>query len=75
VIPLPGSPAICAGLASAIPSGLTTDQRGEPNTNTSYGFTPSPCVDAGAVQTNYALSFSTQPTGGPVATNFLPQSH
>ena len=70
VIPLPGSPAICAGLASAIPSGLTTDQRGEPNTNTSYGFTPSPCVDAGAVQTNYALSFSTQPTGGPVATNF-----
>jgi hypothetical protein len=69
LIPLPGSPAICAGLASAIPSGLTTDQRGLPNTNASY---PSyaACVDAGAVQTNYALSFTTQPTGGPVATDF-----
>jgi hypothetical protein len=69
LIPLPGSPAICAGLTSAIPSGLTTDQRGLPNTNASY---PSyaACVDAGAVQTNYALSFTTQPTGGPVSTDF-----
>ncbi len=69
LIPLPGSPAICAGLAASIPSGLITDQRGLPNTNTSY---PSyaACVDAGAVQTNYALSFTTQPTGVSVATNF-----
>jgi large repetitive protein len=69
LIPLPGSTAICAGLAAEIPSGLTTDQRGLPNTNASY---PSyaACVDAGAVQTNYALSFTTQPTGVSVATNF-----
>jgi hypothetical protein len=68
LIPLPGSPAICAGLASAIPSGLTTDQRGLPNTNASY---PSyaACVDAGAVETNYAFSFTTQPIGVPVATD------
>jgi hypothetical protein len=69
LVPLPGSPAICAGLASAIPSGLTTDQRGLPNTNASYPSYPA-CVDAGAVQTNYALSFTTQPTGASVATNF-----
>jgi len=54
--PLPGSPAICAGVANGIPA---TDQRGFPRT-TSYGSNP-PCVDSGAVQTNYALSFSTQP--------------
>jgi hypothetical protein len=70
LIPLPGSPAICAGSSGLIPAGITTDQRGYPNTNTSYGFTPSPCVDAGAVQTNYALNFTTQPTDTPVATNF-----
>jgi uncharacterized repeat protein (TIGR02543 family) len=69
LIPLPGSPAICAGLASAIPSGLTTDQRGYPNTNSTY---PSyaACVDAGAVQTNYSLGFTTEPTGVSVATDF-----
>ncbi len=33
MIPLPGSPAICAGLQANIPSGVTTDQRGQPNTN------------------------------------------
>ena len=31
LVPLPGSPAICAGVAASIPSGLTTDQRGLPN--------------------------------------------
>ncbi len=60
LIPFPGSPAICAGLAAGIPSGLTTDQRGLPNTNSTYP-SYSACVDAGAVQTNYALSFSTEP--------------
>ncbi len=69
LIPLPGSPAICAGLAGSIPSGLTTDQRGLPNTNASYP-SYSTCVDAGAVQTNYAMSFTTQPTGVSVATGF-----
>jgi hypothetical protein len=69
MIPLPGSPAICAGLASAIPSGLTTDQRGYPNTNSTYpGYAA--CVDAGAVQTNYSLGFTTEPTGVSVATDF-----
>ncbi len=63
MIPLPGSPAICAGLQANIPSGVTTDQRGQPNTNTTYaGYNAgTPCVDSGAVQTNYSLSFSTEP--------------
>jgi CSLREA domain-containing protein len=45
MLPLPGSPAICAGSSSGVPGGVTTDQRGF-LLNTS-------CVDAGAVQTNY----------------------
>ncbi len=63
MIPLPGSAAICAGLATNIPSGTTTDQRGEPNTNSSYtGYSvAAPCVDAGAVQTNYSIAFVQQP--------------
>ena len=68
-IPLPGSPSICAGAAASIPSGLTTDQRGLPNTNATYP-NYSTCVDAGAVQTNYALSFSTAPAGAQVNANF-----
>jgi hypothetical protein len=61
MIPLPGSPAICAGFVKNITG--TTDQRGFPNTNTTYpGYsTSNKCVDAGAVQTNYAMSFTTQP--------------
>jgi hypothetical protein len=63
MIPLPGSPAIDAGLASSIASGVTTDQRGLPNTNTSYpGCSSSPCVDAGAVETNYSLNFISEPS-------------
>ena len=55
MLPLPGSAVICAGSASLIPSGTTTDQRGFPNRNTSYaGFSASsPCVDLGAAQTDY----------------------
>ena len=59
--PLPGSPAICAGLVrgtdgAAIPA---MDQRG-------FSHSPRYCTggsqqDAGAVQTGYALAFSTQP--------------
>ncbi|MFZ0661702.1 MAG: Ig-like domain repeat protein [Acidobacteriaceae bacterium] len=67
--PLPGSPAICAGLVADIPAGITTDQRGFPRTTT-YGSNP-PCVDSGPVQTNYSLSFSTQPPSTvSVNTNF-----
>jgi hypothetical protein len=58
----PGSPAICAGLLANIPNGITTDQRGAPRTTT-YS-TPSgnvTCVDAGAIQTHYALAFTQQP--------------
>ncbi len=55
LVPLPGSPAICA----ISPSSATgTDQRGFPRTTT-YGSTT--CQDAGAVETNYSLSFSTEP--------------
>jgi Bacterial Ig-like domain (group 3)/MBG domain (YGX type)/FG-GAP-like repeat/FG-GAP repeat len=59
VPPLPGSPAICAGLVADIPAGVTTDQRDFPRTTT-YGNNP-PCVDSGSVQTNYSVSFSTEP--------------
>jgi len=67
MFPLPGSAAICAGSISDFISvnrvRMTTDQRGDPNTNSTYpGYsTTDLCVDAGAVQTNYALTFSTEP--------------
>jgi predicted outer membrane repeat protein len=63
LIPLPGSAAICAGTAAnATAAGLTTDQRGFARTNTTYpGYASTACVDAGAVQTNYALSFTSEP--------------
>jgi hypothetical protein len=55
MLPLPGSPAVCAGSATLDPGGLTTDERGFPRLNTTYtGFSASnPCLDLGAVQTNY----------------------
>ena len=63
MMPLPGSAAICAGtVANATAAGLTTDQRG-------FGFDPN-ClantVDSGAVQTNYAMSFTTEPGASQV---------
>ena len=63
MIPLPGSPAICNGVLANIYPGVTTDQRGFPNTNTIYpGYTSgTACVDSGSVQTAYALAFTTQP--------------
>jgi hypothetical protein len=62
-IPLPESRAICAGDVKEISPIVMSDQRGEPDMNTTYpGYSASmPCVDAGAVQTNYALAFTTQP--------------
>ena len=55
MLPLPGSPAICAALPS-LDAGILTDQRGFARLNTTYpGYTIGnpPCADAGAVQTNY----------------------
>jgi hypothetical protein len=68
MIPLPGSPAICAGINSSLPA---ADQRGLARTTT-YG--PTTCVDSGAVQTNYSLAFTAEPpatitTGAPFATS------
>jgi hypothetical protein len=77
MIPLPGSPAICAGTATPA-GGLplpSTDQRGQARTNTAYpGYSSTPCVDSGAVQTNYALSFSTQPAPISPATTITPNA-
>jgi hypothetical protein len=58
-IPLPGSSAICAGTAAnAAAANITADQRG-------FGlvsaYCPSGSIDAGAVATNYAFGFSTNP--------------
>ena len=64
MVPLPGSAAICAGTFDN-PTGLTTDQRGLPRTTT-YGSTS--CLDAGAVQSNYSLSFTMEPTPTPPVT-------
>jgi CSLREA domain-containing protein len=57
MIPPPGSFAICQGVANNIPAGVTTDQRGFPNTNSTYCTATQ--VDAGAVQTDYtAIGFN-----------------
>ncbi|MGD0681438.1 MAG: Ig-like domain repeat protein [Terracidiphilus sp.] len=65
MMPLPGSLAICEGtVANATAAGLTVDQRG-------FGFVSTYCpagyVDSGAVQTNYALSFTTDPGASQIA--------
>ena len=63
MVPLPGSPAICAGSYSAAQSaGVTADQRGVAFGSTGAGsYCSSGSVDIGAVQTDYALSFTTEP--------------
>lgn len=55
VLPQPGSSAICAGSVALLPASAMTDQRGFADENISYtGYSATtPCVDAGAVQTNY----------------------
>jgi hypothetical protein len=60
MIPAPGSPAICAGVAALTPSGTTTDQRGV--AFNAGGYCVARSVDAGAVQTNYAIAFRQQPS-------------
>ena len=63
VLPAPGSSAICAGSLALLPP-VGTDQRGFSNENITYtGYSATtPCVDSGAVQTNYT---SAQFVGGP----------
>jgi sugar lactone lactonase YvrE len=56
MLPLPGSPALCGGLTSN-DAPLSADQRGFPFDHVC----PSTSVDAGAVQTSYALAFTTEP--------------
>jgi flagellar hook assembly protein FlgD len=61
MIPLPGSPANCLGAyANVNNAGLLADQRGFPRA-IYYSAIPVTCVDAGAVQTDYVLTFTTQP--------------
>ncbi len=62
MIPLPGSPAICAGLAGNLPSWISTDERGYSLYPTG-GYCALGVVDSGAVQTNYTgVQFVQQPT-------------
>ena len=66
-LPLPGSMAICYGSPALVPPGATTDQRGFPRLNTSYtGYgVAHPCLDAGAIQTNYqGVEFSSASYAG-----------
>ncbi|HEY1806688.1 MAG TPA: choice-of-anchor Q domain-containing protein, partial [Terracidiphilus sp.] len=62
-LPLPGSGAICAASSALIPAGVTNDQRGM----TLDPECPANSVDAGAVQSNYMLSF----TVGPPSSSFV----
>jgi hypothetical protein len=70
--PFPSHPAICGGIIADIPRGLTTDQRGIPRTTTYSTSTGNvTCVDSGAIQSHYGLSFSTEPPASVEAgTNF-----
>ena len=68
MLPLPGSAAICAGSTTLIPTNLATDQRGFPRLNSTY--TGNPCVDAGAVQTNYqSVQFTNAASGYSAVVN------
>ena len=68
MLPLPGSAAICAGSTALVPTGLTTDQRGFPRLNSTH--TGNPCVDAGAVQTNYqSVQFTNAASGYSAVVN------
>lgn len=64
MLPQPSSVAICmlgGGLGQSIPN----DQRGYPRFNSSYQTFA--CQDIGAVQTNYALAFTTNPPAMVIA--------
>jgi hypothetical protein len=71
MVPLPGSPLLAAGSLSYVGSpgtlsgGATIDARGYPRTINSK-------ADIGAVQSNYTLSFVTQPVNTNINTALLP---
>ncbi|HEY0308270.1 MAG TPA: choice-of-anchor Q domain-containing protein, partial [Acidobacteriaceae bacterium] len=70
MLPQPLSPLLCAGGAvQAAAAGLTLDERGAPRT-TAYGTTT--CVDSGAAQSNYEISFVQQPTSTVTNAAFTP---
>jgi len=60
MLPQPGSPAICAGSYANVPSGITTDQRGFPLTNSTCS---NGGVDVGAVQSDYVQVTTTADAG------------
>ncbi|MBV8451872.1 MAG: hypothetical protein JOZ29_06315, partial [Deltaproteobacteria bacterium] len=63
MLPQPGSPAICAGDATKVSAGTTTDQRGFPIGAAKY--CSSGQIDSGAVQTRYtSIQFTNKGTGG-----------
>lgn len=70
LVPQPGSPAICAGSAASIPSGVTTDQRGV--SIGAGGYCPAGTIDVGAVQTDYAGPvFTVQPSPSNIPATIL----
>jgi large repetitive protein len=68
MVPMPGSGAICAASSALIPAGITTDQRGYSNSKT-YGAIS--CNDLGAVQSNYALSFTAEPPSAAFVSEWI----
>lgn len=67
MLPLPNSPALCAGSASAVPGGTTTDQRGVALSPAS-SYCTSGQIDSGAVQTRYsAIQFTNAGSSGYAA--------
>lgn len=73
LLALPGSRSICAGVSSA--AGVTVptqDQRGAARPYVADGLVPASCVDAGAVQSHYAMQFSVQPSAVELNTPMLP---
>ncbi|MEJ5152429.1 beta strand repeat-containing protein [Comamonas sp. MYb396] len=73
LLALPGSRSICAGVASAAEVTVPPlDQRGAARPYVADGLVPASCVDAGAVQSHYAMQFSVQPSAVALNTPMLP---
>ena len=73
MLALPGSRSLCAGVASAADAVVPVlDQRGAARPYAGAGLLPASCVDAGAVQTHYAMQFSVQPSAVALNTAMLP---
>lgn len=69
MLPLPASPAICAGVAASTGNNITTDERGYSRA-TAYGSTN--CIDTGAAQTNYSIAFGQGPSTTVVGSAISP---